>query len=140
MVFQPADFNFQMEPQGLVLVSQGAEARMYECIVLGRVCVMKERFSKSYRHVDLDRQLRAKQLGNEMRAVLKCSRAGIRVGEEGLREERRGDKIFFLCGEKKLIHPNKGSHFAMGGQEKHKDVYGEDRGNDSEAMVARERR
>lgn len=65
--------------EGLVLQSQGAEARIYECFLLGRACVVKERFAKQYRHVDLDRQLRSKQLANELRSILRCSRAGVAV-------------------------------------------------------------
>jgi TP53 regulating kinase-like protein len=63
----------------LTLVSQGAEARIYETTFLGVACVMKERFAKTYRHPELDKQLRVKQLGNELRSVLRCSRVGIRV-------------------------------------------------------------
>ncbi len=81
----------------LRLLSQGAEARIYEGTLLGRPCIVKERFAKTcvavraprfrlmgvsgrYRHAELDRQLRRQQLANELRSVLKCSRVGIRVG------------------------------------------------------------
>lgn len=63
----------------LKLVSQGAEARIYESTLLGVSCVVKERFAKAYRHPDLDRQLRRAQVTNELRSLLRCSRVGIRV-------------------------------------------------------------
>lgn len=39
----------------------------------------KERFQKHYRHADLDRTLRIKQFGNELRSILKCSKTGLLV-------------------------------------------------------------
>lgn len=54
------------------LMCQGAEARLYECTYLGRDAVMKERFSKSYRHPDLDARLTKERIRNEFRAITKC--------------------------------------------------------------------
>ena len=61
------------------LVSQGAEARIFRCIFLGQETLVKERFAKLYRHPDLDRTLRARQFATELRALLRCSRMGLRV-------------------------------------------------------------
>lgn len=54
------------------LIAQGAEARLYKCVYLGREAVMKERFSKKYRHPELDRRLTKERIRNEFRAITKC--------------------------------------------------------------------
>lgn len=54
------------------LFSQGAEARLYKCIYLGRAAVMKERFVKTYRHPDLDKRLTKERIRNEFRTIVKC--------------------------------------------------------------------
>ncbi len=61
------------------LVSQGAEARIFRTVLFGEEAIVKERFPKQYRHPDLDRTLRAKQFGNELRSIVKCSKLGLRV-------------------------------------------------------------
>ncbi len=61
------------------LVSQGAEARIYRTTLFGEDAIVKERFAKLYRHPDLDRTLRMRQFGNEVRSIVKCSRLGLRV-------------------------------------------------------------
>ena len=48
------------------LVSQGAEGRLFETTFLGRPCLMKERFKKSYRHPVLDEKLTNKRLNQEV--------------------------------------------------------------------------
>jgi TP53 regulating kinase-like protein len=71
------------EPKGggaaMELVSQGAEARIYRTTLFGEDAIVKERFAKHYRHPDLDRTLRMRQFGNEMRSIVKCSKLGLRV-------------------------------------------------------------
>ncbi|KAI6240723.1 Non-specific serine/threonine protein kinase [Aphelenchoides fujianensis] len=54
------------------LISQGAEARVFKCVFLGRPAVLKERFVKNYRHPELDRRLTKERIRNEARAILKC--------------------------------------------------------------------
>ena len=48
------------------LVSQGAEGRLFETTFLGRPCLVKERFKKSYRHPVLDEKLTNKRLTQEV--------------------------------------------------------------------------
>ena len=48
------------------LVSQGAEGRLFETTFLGRPCLVKERFKKSYRHPVLDEKLTNKRLAQEV--------------------------------------------------------------------------
>lgn len=40
-------------------------------------CIAKERFKKTYRHPDLDRQLTTKRVIQEARCLYKCKKAGI---------------------------------------------------------------
>ncbi|PNX87396.1 putative serine threonine-protein kinase BUD32, partial [Trifolium pratense] len=46
----------------LILIKQGAEARVFESDFVGRRAVVKERFSKKYRHPILDSKLTLKRL------------------------------------------------------------------------------
>lgn len=58
---------------------QGAEARLYRCVFLGRKAVLKQRFVKEYRHPRLDEVLTKERLKNELRGILKCKEVdGIR--------------------------------------------------------------
>ncbi|CAN0898503.1 EKC/KEOPS complex subunit bud32 [Linum grandiflorum] len=60
----------------LVLIKQGAKARVFESNFVGRRCVVKERFSKKYRHPTLDAKLTLKRL-NEARCMTKARRLGV---------------------------------------------------------------
>mmetsp|Transcript_11847 Transcript_11847/g.47805 ORF Transcript_11847/g.47805 Transcript_11847/m.47805 type:complete len:234 (-) Transcript_11847:193-894(-) len=71
-------------PQALLaldakLLNQGAEGRVFAAKFLGRDVVVKERFSKSYRHPVLDQRLTAKRLYQECKTMLKAKKAGIRT-------------------------------------------------------------
>lgn len=59
------------------LVSQGAEARVWETTFCGRSCIVKQRFSKKYRHPALDKKLTATRLKQEARSVLRARKAGV---------------------------------------------------------------
>lgn len=48
------------------LISQGAEGRLFETTFLGKPCLMKERFKKSYRHPALDEKLTNKRMSLEV--------------------------------------------------------------------------
>ncbi|XP_063222848.1 EKC/KEOPS complex subunit Tp53rkb isoform X1 [Bacillus rossius redtenbacheri] len=61
------------------LIGQGAEARLYKGIYLGKLTLVKERFRKTYRHEDLDEQLNKERIKAEARTILKCKIAGIRT-------------------------------------------------------------
>ncbi|KAE8665432.1 DNAse I-like superfamily protein isoform 1 [Hibiscus syriacus] len=50
------------ENNALVLVKQGAEARVFESVLAGKRSIIKERFSKKYRHPSLDSKLTLKRL------------------------------------------------------------------------------
>ena len=60
-----------------IFLAQGAEARVSTGIFLGRTCVIKERFSKSYRHKSLDDQLRKSRTVREARCWTRCLSAGV---------------------------------------------------------------
>ncbi|KAJ2732538.1 serine/threonine-protein kinase bud32 [Coemansia sp. BCRC 34962] len=64
------------------LIRQGAEARVYKTTMTdGRVVVAKQRFSKSYRHPDLDAKLTRGRLNQEARSLKRCKEHGICVPE-----------------------------------------------------------
>ncbi|KAK1945669.1 EKC/KEOPS complex subunit TP53RK [Phytophthora citrophthora] len=59
------------------LISQGAEAKVFETDFSGRPCVVKERVKKNYRLPVLDKKLSHRRLVQEARCILKCRRAGV---------------------------------------------------------------
>ncbi|BBN10411.1 TP53 regulating kinase and related kinases [Marchantia polymorpha subsp. ruderalis] len=59
------------------LLKQGAEARVFESSFMGRKAVVKERFSKKYRHPVLDAKLTSKRLLGEARLLAKARRLGV---------------------------------------------------------------
>lgn len=61
----------------LVLIKQGAEARVFESTFVGRRSIVKERFSKKYRHPTLDSKLTLKRLNAEARCMTKARRLGV---------------------------------------------------------------
>ncbi|KAK7299855.1 hypothetical protein RJT34_10683 [Clitoria ternatea] len=61
----------------LILLKQGAEARVFESSFVGRRSVVKERFSKKYRHPILDSKLTLKRLNAEARCMTKARRLGV---------------------------------------------------------------
>ncbi|KAJ1884992.1 serine/threonine-protein kinase bud32 [Kickxella alabastrina] len=64
-----------------VLIQQGAEARVYKTELSGRAVIAKQRFSKKYRHPDLDRKLTRGRLNQEARSLKRCLEHNIRVPE-----------------------------------------------------------
>ncbi|GAB4817061.1 hypothetical protein N2152v2_004107 [Parachlorella kessleri] len=59
------------------LHSQGAEARVWEGVFLGRPTMVKQRFSKKYRHPSLDAKLTAQRLKGEVRSMLRARKLGV---------------------------------------------------------------
>lgn len=66
-------FNFS-EP---VLISQGAEGKVYALTFLSKPSILKERVSKSYRVKELDQKINKQRLLQEARCMIKCRRAGV---------------------------------------------------------------
>lgn len=64
---------------GEVELARGAEGVVTRVSHLGRAAVRKERFSKPYRHPELDAKLTSRRLAAEARALLRLRKAGIRV-------------------------------------------------------------
>ncbi|KAM9788191.1 EKC/KEOPS complex subunit TP53RK [Neosynchiropus ocellatus] len=62
---------------GAELVKQGAEARVFKTTFFGSPAVLKQRFPKRYRHPVLDERLTQRRTVQEVRAILRCRRAGI---------------------------------------------------------------
>lgn len=58
------------------LIAQGAEARVYKGIYLGKLTLIKERFEKKYRHADLDKRLTKDRIKAECRAIIRAKAAG----------------------------------------------------------------
>lgn len=59
------------------LWKQGAEAKIHKTDFYGKPCIVKERFSKSYRHPILDKSLTAQRVKSEVRAMLRCRMSGM---------------------------------------------------------------
>lgn len=68
-----------MDLSNFKLFKQGAEACMYVGSFLDQAAVVKQRFSKKYRHPSLDLQLTKDRHRAEVRAVLKCKSIGVRT-------------------------------------------------------------
>ncbi|KAJ0410328.1 hypothetical protein P43SY_002660 [Pythium insidiosum] len=64
-------------PMEWTLISQGAEARVYETDFCGRPCIVKERIKKAYRLPVLDAKLSHRRLVQEARCIMKCRKAGV---------------------------------------------------------------
>ncbi|VDI32938.1 TP53 regulating kinase and related kinases [Mytilus galloprovincialis] len=60
-----------------VLMKQGAEAKLYKSTFYGKPCIIKERFTKCYRHPSLDKSLTTHRIKSEVRALLRCRMNGI---------------------------------------------------------------
>ncbi|KAK5642115.1 hypothetical protein RI129_008282 [Pyrocoelia pectoralis] len=59
------------------LIKQGAEARIYKGVYLGKPTLVKQRFEKKYRHPHLDNNLTKERIKAESRAIVRCRSAGI---------------------------------------------------------------
>ncbi|VEN56360.1 unnamed protein product [Callosobruchus maculatus] len=60
-------------------MKQGAEARLYVGLYMGKPTIAKERFKKAYRHEVLDDLLTKERIKAESRAAVRCKMAGIRT-------------------------------------------------------------
>ncbi|XP_019084495.1 PREDICTED: TP53-regulating kinase-like isoform X2 [Camelina sativa] len=63
--------------ESLVLIKQGAEARVFESTFAGRRSIVKERFPKKYRHPVLDAKLTLKRMNAEARCMTKARKLGV---------------------------------------------------------------
>ncbi|GBB90546.1 hypothetical protein RclHR1_17530004 [Rhizophagus clarus] len=63
--------------ENAILIKQGAEARIYTAPFLTRTAIIKERFSKTYRHPILDKKLTARRVNQEARCLFKCRKSGV---------------------------------------------------------------
>uniref|UniRef100_A0A7S2ZG98 non-specific serine/threonine protein kinase n=1 Tax=Rhodosorus marinus TaxID=101924 RepID=A0A7S2ZG98_9RHOD len=59
------------------LLGHGAEGVVKRVKFLGRDAVVKERFSKDYRHPTLDRLLTSRRLAQEVKTMARCRKLGI---------------------------------------------------------------
>ncbi|PWZ21311.1 hypothetical protein Zm00014a_028046 [Zea mays] len=66
------DMSQEQEQDFGVLLKQGAEGRVFASTFVGRKCVIKERFSKKYRHPLLDSKLTLKRLNADAYLFLPC--------------------------------------------------------------------
>eukprot|EP00128_Syssomonas_multiformis_P009470 Colp12_sorted_trinity150504_noHs@17526 len=62
-----------------VLIAQGAEARVYTSQLMGKPCIVKERFPKTYRHPELDAKLTRSRVSQEARCIGRCRKSGVGV-------------------------------------------------------------
>lgn len=66
-----------MEPENRTMVSQGAEARLWETVFLQRPVIVKERFKKRYRTEELDSKLTLARLKQESRGLIRSRKLGV---------------------------------------------------------------
>ncbi|KAL0479902.1 bud32 [Acrasis kona] len=59
------------------LISQGAEGRVYRTQFQSKDAIVKERFSKKYRHPELDAKITRSRLNSEGRNIEKCRQLGL---------------------------------------------------------------
>ncbi|KAJ2386627.1 serine/threonine-protein kinase bud32 [Coemansia sp. RSA 2559] len=78
---------------GQVLINQGAEARVYKSTIDGKQVVAKQRFSKTYRHPELDKKLTRGRLNQEARSLKRCREHGILVPEV-IRQDRDSATLY----------------------------------------------
>lgn len=64
---------------GCEIMLQGAEAKLFRMNFHGFEALVKERFSKKYRHPQLDKVLTQQRINAEVRALTRCRMAGIPV-------------------------------------------------------------
>ena len=62
-----------------ILLSQGAEGKIYIGEFLSKKCIVKERFKKKYRVEELDKKLTKERMLSESRNILRASKKGIKV-------------------------------------------------------------
>ena len=62
-----------------ILLSQGAEGKIYIGEFLSKKCLIKERFKKKYRVEELDKKLTKNRMMNESRNIFRASKLGIKV-------------------------------------------------------------
>ena len=62
-----------------LLLSQGAEGKIYIGEFLSKKCIIKERFEKKYRVKELDQKLTKNRMLNESRNIFRASKLGINV-------------------------------------------------------------
>ncbi|XP_074662034.1 EKC/KEOPS complex subunit TP53RK-like [Tubulanus polymorphus] len=67
----------QQQVTGGVLMKQGAEAKIYSGSFYGNAVIIKERFSKTYRHPTLDKTLTLTRTRSEIRSMMRCRAHGI---------------------------------------------------------------
>ncbi|KAL0237824.1 hypothetical protein GEMRC1_012298 [Eukaryota sp. GEM-RC1] len=61
------------------LIAQGAEAKITSCIFHGKPCIVKHRFVKTYRHPELDSNLRERRTSSEVKCIVRAREKGISV-------------------------------------------------------------
>ena len=62
-----------------ILLSQGAEGKIYIGEFLSKKCLIKERFKKKYRVEELDKKLTKNRMMNESRNIFRASKLGINI-------------------------------------------------------------
>ncbi|GMS96155.1 hypothetical protein PENTCL1PPCAC_18330 [Pristionchus entomophagus] len=67
-------FGFEMAETPM---SQGAEARIFHSLYLGKPSVVKQRFAKKYRHSTLDERLNKHRVRAEVKGIMKAKQVGV---------------------------------------------------------------
>lgn len=70
--------NISTLKESFTMKAQGSEAKIYEGKYFEKEAILKERFQKKYRHVELDKILTAERTKAEVRALNKCFEIGVK--------------------------------------------------------------
>lgn len=85
----------------MVLIKQGAEAKLSVGEFGGKQCLIKERFVKHYRHPDLDAHLTKERMRAESKTATRCQAAGVNAPHI-LHMDLKERKIFMEYFEKSI--------------------------------------
>ncbi|KAF8371753.1 hypothetical protein PRIPAC_78182 [Pristionchus pacificus] len=82
-------FGFEMDRKPM---SQGAEARIFKSMYLGKPSIIKQRFAKKYRHSTLDERLNKHRVRAEVKGIMKAKQVGVET-----------PALYFVDGERNEI-------------------------------------
>lgn len=91
-----------IDRESWILIKQGAEARIYRGEHSGKPVIIKERFSKSYRVPALDHKLTSRRMNQEVRAIARCQKNGIKAPQV-YRVDNTNKIIYMECIEDRVL-------------------------------------
>jgi hypothetical protein len=81
---------------GFELWKQGAEGKVYRGELFGQPAVVKERFTKMYRHPSLDQHLTQERFRSEAKMLVRCKATGKEYGAFVLKKKHNSQGACFM--------------------------------------------